>query len=720
MPGTRIGQGRWSRLAAAFTLFVHLPGSALAQSALEGHGEPVLPQPPELTSPPESEPSAQEGPGGIAPSEPVFPEQAPLEQENKQRATVVTATRGLPLGSSPLATSVLLGRDIANSPTRSADDVLRVLPGVTVPRSDSRALHPTAQGIALRGIGRGRTLVLLDGLPLNDPFGGWIQWNKVAKSQMDRVEVVRGASSSLYGSLAMGGVIQVFTRPVEQRRLVLEGDYGERVSPHLGVFAATPIGSEFAVSASADVYRTDGYTQVAPKFRGPVDIASSYVSQNAALRGAWKHGAWTTFAQVNYFRQEATAGTPLTNNEQWIADGSVGTTMGLERGKLELFAFGGKQRFENANSRVDSTRDSEVPALQQTIPVSNAGGSALWSQKLGERQDLLVGVDLRWVQATNQEDVFDATGDRIGSRSAEGQQAVGGFFAEWNGRPWDWLTLGAGLRVDGWLNNGGNQVSTMGETSALADRRDGALSPRVTSVVRISEALALRGAGYTGFRAPNLNELYRGFFSGQVLVTPNPDLGPERLYGGELGLDWVPVPRARLSFTVYAGRTAGRIEQVTVDATTRQRRNIASANNVGGELEASWRPLTSLRLYGSYSLTRSRISSFPEATALEGKELANQPRQSGSVTAQWSSPEWVDVSLRLHAESSQFDDDQNTLKLPSFALVDLTVSRSLREAVELFASVSNLLDSEVTTRRTQTLEQVGTPRTVWGGFRVRL
>jgi iron complex outermembrane receptor protein len=701
---TPVGRDRCSRRASALCL----PVVALAQSVPDVREEPPLPPPPESTS-------------ALEPTSPAVPsEQPPAEPERAEQATVVTATRGRPVGSSPVASSVLLGREIAASPTRSADDVLRVLPGVTLPRADSRTLHPTGQGIALRGIGRGRTLVLLDGLPLNDPFGGWIQWNKVAKSQMDRVEVVRGASSNLYGSLAMGGVIQVFTRPVGQPRVLLEGDYGGRQSPHLAAFATTPLGSGFAVSASADVFRTDGYVQVAPERRGPVDIASRYASQNASLRGTWQRDAWSVFASANYFREERSAGTALTDNRQWIADGSVGAAAQLESGKLELFAFGGQQRFHNANSRADSARASEVPALRQTIPVDHAGGSMLWSQKLGERQDLLAGMDVRWIQASNEEDVFSSAGAFIGSRSAAGQQMVGGIFAEWNGRPWDWLTLGAGVRADGWWNDGGNQVSTTGETSALADRRDVAVSPRLTAVLRLSEGLALRGAGYTGFRAPNLNELYRGYFSGQVLVIPNPDLGPERLYGGELGLDWVPAPRARVSFTAYADRTTDRIEQVTVDETTRQRRNIAEADSLGGELEASWRPVQPLRLYAAYALTLSRVSRFPENTALEGKQLAGLPRHAGSVAVQWSSPEWVDVNLRCRAESSQFADDRNELKLPSFALVDLTLSRMLREELEVFASVSNLLDAVVPTERTQTLERLGAPRSIWAGFRVRL
>lgn len=632
---------------------------------------------------------------------------------------VVLAPRGRPVGTSAAATTELTAAELTAAPAQSSDQVLRAVPEVTLPRADSQVLHPTGQGLSLRGIGFGRTLVLLDGVPLNDPFGGWIQWNKVAKSQLGRIEITRGASSNVYGSLAMGGVVQLFTRPVDERRLDLDADFGARDTPHVALSAAAPVGSDVSASASADVYRTNGYVRVAAPMRGPVDEASSYDSQNASLRAGWTHGGWSAVANVTYFRDEASSGTPLTPNRRWSADGSVDLSRQFEQGKLELLAFGGQQRFWNTNSRVDGTRVSEVLALKQDIPVSNAGGSLVWSQRLGERNELVAGLDLRWIRATNDETVFGKTGTFVGTRSSGGRQLVGGVFAAWTGSPVTWLTLGAGLRADGWWNRGESRPVGETETAALPERNETALSPRVSAIARLTEHLALRGAGYAGFRAPNLNELYRGYSSGGVLVTPNPELKSERLVGGEAGLDWELSRVARLSGTVFFDRTSDLIEQVTVDATTRQRRNIADANGAGLELNASYDPMDSLRLHAGYALNVSRIVRFPEDRALEGNALAELPRHSGTFGVSWSRPRWVDLDASVRVEGSAFADDRNTLVLPAYALVDLSVSRKLREEVTVFVSVSNLLDTEVIADRTETLDYLGTPRTFWAGFRVR-
>jgi len=640
---------------------------------------------------------------------------------------LVVAPKGRPVGTSAAATTTLDAKEITHAPEQTVDQVLRAAPEVTLPRTDSRVMHPTGQGISLRGIGYGRTLVLLDGVPLNDPFGGWIQWNKVAKSQVGRMEITRGASSNVYGSLAMGGVIQLFTRPVQERRLNLDADFGARETPHVAISAATPIGgdpaasdpaaSDFAVSASADAFRTNGYVRVAPQMRGPVDVASAYASQNAALRGAWTHGPWSAVANLSYFRDEASAGTSLTDNRRWSADGSAGLTAQLGSGKLELLAFGGRQRFWNTNSRVDGARGAESLALQQDIPVGSAGGSVVWSQQLGARQELVTGLDLRWVTATNDESVFDKSGVFTGARSSGGRQWVGGLFAAWTGR-WEWLTLGAGLRADGWWNQGESRPSADAPTTALPRRHEAALSPRVSAIVQLADALALRGAAYEGFRAPNLNELYRGYFSGQVRVAPNPDLRAERMVGGEVGVDWEPERQARLSATVYLDRTSELIEQVTVDETTRQRQNIAAANGAGLELNGSFEVAPTLTLRAGYAFTASRIVRFPEDRSLEGKALAELPRHAGTLGVAWSDPRWVDLDLAVRGEGTTYADDRNALALPAYALVDLGVARKLREEVTLFVSVSNLFNAQVIADRTETLDYLGAPRTVWAGFRV--
>src|SRR6185503_11871026 len=129
----------------------------------------------------------------------------------------------------PASLNVLTGSQIKTSPAVVADDVLRQIPTFSLfTRASSLSSHPTSQGVSLRGIGPSgvsRTLVLADGIPQNDPFGGWVYWTRVPLESVNRIEVVDGPSSSLYGNYAMGGVINIMTARPARRTLELKPQY---------------------------------------------------------------------------------------------------------------------------------------------------------------------------------------------------------------------------------------------------------------------------------------------------------------------------------------------------------------------------------------------------------------------------------------------------------------------------------------------------------------
>src|SRR5471030_68503 len=144
------------------------------------------------------------------------------------------------LGDVPASVSVVTSEAIHASPALIADDVLRQVPSFSLfRRTSSLVAQPTAQGVSLRGIGpsgQSRTLVLLDGIPFNDPFGGWVYWTRVPLISVDRVEVAEDPTLSLYGNSAMGGVINIITSRPTPRTLEITPQYGDRKSPKLNVF----------------------------------------------------------------------------------------------------------------------------------------------------------------------------------------------------------------------------------------------------------------------------------------------------------------------------------------------------------------------------------------------------------------------------------------------------------------------------------------------------
>ena len=144
---------------------------------------------------------------------------------------IVTVTRiEQRAGDAPADVTVLTREDIDHSPSQTLDDLLRQVPGFSLfRRSSSLVAHPTTQGVSLRGIGpsgTSRALVLLDGVPINDPFGGWVYWDRIPLQGIEQVEVVRGGGSSAWGNYALGGVINIITRKPAERAALFDGSYG--------------------------------------------------------------------------------------------------------------------------------------------------------------------------------------------------------------------------------------------------------------------------------------------------------------------------------------------------------------------------------------------------------------------------------------------------------------------------------------------------------------
>src|SRR5437762_8305647 len=147
------------------------------------------------------------------------------------RPVLVTPTRReQKAGDAPAAVTVITRDDVTHSASQTVDDLLRQVPGFSLfRRSSSIVGHPTTQGLSLRGIGpsgTSRALVLLDGVPLNDPFGGWVYWNRVPLQSIEQIEVVHGGGSSVWGNYALGGVVHVITRRPTERATLFEASYG--------------------------------------------------------------------------------------------------------------------------------------------------------------------------------------------------------------------------------------------------------------------------------------------------------------------------------------------------------------------------------------------------------------------------------------------------------------------------------------------------------------
>jgi outer membrane receptor for ferrienterochelin and colicin len=355
----------------------------------------------------------------------------------------VTATRGEQrTGDLPASVSLLTRRDIRQSPAVVADDVLRQIPTFSLfRRTSSLSSHPTAQGVSLRGIGPSgvsRTLVLLDGIPFNDPFGGWVYWTRVPLETVDRIEVVDNSSSSLYGNYAMGGVINLFTAPASRRQLDVRTQYGSRQSPKVDV-SASDVWGKFGVSADVSAFRTDGYPIVAESERGAVDNKASVGFRNMNVKLQYTPGDWLqTNFRAGHFREErdngkasTIDGTEESNDTRWTSLSGGARVLLPDQSTLQLSVFGDIETFRSnflAVPAATPARSIGRMTLNQRVPTDSAGGLAQWSRGIGRNQFLTVGTDWRWVDGDSEEDALDAqTGTQVTLRRVSGgaQRSIG-------------------------------------------------------------------------------------------------------------------------------------------------------------------------------------------------------------------------------------------------------------------------------------------------------
>ena len=633
----------------------------------------------------------------------------------------VTPTRSEQrVGDLAASVSVLNEDAIHRSPALVLDDVLRQVPSFSLfRRTSSLAAHPTSQGVSLRGIGPSgvsRTLVLLDDMPFNDPFGGWVYWSRVPLLSIDQIEIVEGPNSNLYGNYAMGGVIHILTRKPERKTLAVEGRAGNRKTAKLDFFASDVWGF-WGLSLDGSLFHTDGYKIVAPGQRGSVDIEAGAEHHNFNLKLDYTPSAnFNFFVKGSYFGEERSNGTPLQQNDtqyRFLGGGVRFRTPDNSEWKASFFSQ--FQTFGSSFSSVADDRNSERLVLTQEVPTYGYGGFTQWSKSVTPSHLLSAGFDWRWVDGESQEiPTFSGQLRKLGGR----QRAVGVFLQDsWTLLPGLQALLSA--RFDHWRNYDASPDVFPGQQIPVdPDKETSRVSGRIGLSYQVTDSVSLWSAVGTGFRTPTLNELYRQFRVGDVTTLANFDLAPERLKGVEGGVNHALNDKLFWRVTGFWNRLKDPVSNVTLALNTRQRQNLGRTRTWGLQTDLEYRPSRRWRFSGAYLLDDSTVQSSPANPALEGNQLAQVAKHKFTVQAAYMNPQAVDVALMGRLVGPQFDDDLNLFRLGSYLVVDATLSRRLGEATEIFLTVENLFDREYPVRSNPA--SIGTPLLIQGGIRLQI
>jgi outer membrane receptor protein involved in Fe transport len=636
-----------------------------------------------------------------------------LEPAMFSDSVVVTATRGEGRTTSAAApVSVLTASDLAMAPPVPLDDILKVVPGFSLfRRTTSRSANPTTQGAGLRGLsasGASRALVLADGEVLNDPFGGWVYWNRVPQAAVDRVEVVRGGGSDLYGADALVGVLQVMTRRPGTPSAHVELSAAQHESGRISAFGGGTRGA-WSLTGGSEAATTDGYILVSEEDRGAVDVpaGSEYASVRADL--AWsRSAAFRARIGGDVFGERRENGTPIQVNSTDLRQLRLGLEGQRGETKWRLHGQAGEQTYRQAFSSIVADRSRETLTVRQRVPASQHGVTFTVETRAAGL-DLLAGADTRDTAATNTEEAFFPDGRLRATTSTPGFQRTSGAFVQVTMSPVPALTVNLGARGD---------VRQRRRSEGFFEG-DSAFSPRAVAVWAFRPDLIARGSLGWSFRAPTLNERYRGFRAGNAETLPNPDLMPETLRTVEGGVAWLPRDGA-LRITIFRNDLDDAVTNVTIATTptliTRRRQNVGGVVAWGSEVEGEWRLGTRATVTGSLALTDSTFVDYPP---LEGLTVPQVPDWQGSVGVRGAGPAGLALGVQARFFAEQFDDDRNTLVLGSGAVVDVSVMRALGSRVTAFANLENLFDDDYEVAATP-VPSYGQPFTLHVGVRIAL
>lgn len=579
-------------------------------------------------------------------------------------------------------------------------------------RSDSLTANPTAQGVSLRGLGpsgSSRSLVLLDGVPLNDPFGGWVAWNAVPLLSLAGAEIRPGGGSAAWGSAALGGVIALVsesaTGPTQGRARLAAGELGLRQAE----FSGQRRHGSWLATADLRAIATDGHFALRPADRGAVDRPLDLRAQAGQVRLRREDLASSWELGLRHFVEERGNGTAGQGNASRASTATLGA--GGRRGDVDwrLVAYGQSQTFSSRFTSVAPDRASETPANDQfDVPATAWGGSLTVATDSGPHR-LVAGADVRGVRGETREDFLFSAGALTRRRHAGGTQRTLGAFVGAESPLTPSLRLLLQARADAWsLTDGHRREVVRGDGTVVRDEtipaRDGRIA-NGTAEIRwqaADDGPVVRLAAYSAHRLPTLNELHRPFRIGNVTTEANPLLRPETLRGAEAGVAWDRGPW-RWSATAFRSDLRDAVGNVTLASgpagVSRQRLNLERVRVDGweGAVQRDWG--RTLRVAVAALASHGRVGRASAQPALEDLRLAQAPRFTGTAAITWRWSETTVLTARGRWSSRQFEDDENRLPLAAAGTVDLGIERALSPRTTLRLELDNALDADVPVAR---------------------
>lgn len=617
---------------------------------------------------------------------------------------VVTASQiDQPLSRTPDSVTVINGREIDAKQQFTLAAALRSVPGLTLQQNGGPG---TVTSLFTRGGESDFTLVLVDGIRAN-AFGGGLDLSQVPLEDVERIEIVRGPQSALYGSDAIGGVVQIITRSGGAPSVRAQVETGSRDMRRVAGGTSGDV-SGFRWQLGANYFEDAGFTGTAANGQ-TVSNDDAQESQVTALLG-WRHAASGADLQASVLSVETDRGSagPFGSDPARRYAGvntvSRGTTNRIGGGirwsqpwfgagsrvrqRVEFDAADYDLRFVSQFGVSESNSHRKHARVQTDVSASSTFGFSGGFEWLGE----------------SAASTFITSGAAATQTPVE--RGVLGIFGEGRWNATDRATVSAGIRGERVRRDAldGDPLAFQ-PRPAFPEETINSVNPKIAGTFLLSGGAGarswtrLRGAFGTGIRPPDAFE---------IAFTDNSGLKPERSKSGELGvsqvlaggavqLDGTAFLNAYTDLIISVGRTFSGVSRYRTD-------NISNARARGAELSAAWRVTAGLDIRGHYTLLDTEIlavngSSSAQTPYSVGDALLRRPRHSGSLDASWTHGQaaaFAQLQVRGETRDAEpaFGPTGGLYDNPGFTVVNLGGSWRPVRAVEIFARALNLFDRE--------------------------
>jgi len=639
------------------------------------------------------------------------------EEVLKLGEVVVTATKTeRPIKDVPASVTLIKKEDIGKTTARYVDDVLRYEVGIDVNRGKGGLSSPSTH-VRMRGFSHGRAVVILrDGVPINRAICGGAKWNEIPVDVVEKVEVVRGASSSLYGSGAMGGVINIFTKEPEKKfRFSLKEDYGTYNTWESNITISGPLGKNFGYLLNYNHLETDGFIPYVgndPVFRN-ASIDNYRDSDNVFLKLVYDiDDASSLFLTHTYWDDEASMGRKynymdIERNRTILGYKSKGETFDIT---VNVFYL--DEEFVNY---LDHKQYFQCGKLAQVRyrPGKDVGFNLSLNFPLTENQIFTTGLDYRWAKMKDLLEGKFKKGPNFkdGYELSEGKQHRSSLFLE-DEINFGKLILNLSVRSDWYKSYDGfhykKVAGTVEDDKEYLSRDNWEFNPKIGAVYHLNEATTLRGSIGRAFQMPYLYSLYATTECppGKENVG-NPDLDPECTISYELGIDQKIGENGIIRLTGFYNNIDDYMETPYWRTASGKKQykwsNIDEVATAGVELEGEYKLTPEITLFANYAYLETKIDKFsnppgasqgPQYTssAYKSNELPDQARHKVNWGITYNNPNILTFSLKCRYVGSRWDDLENTKKLEPYLTADLLLSRKITDFMELSLEINDLFN----------------------------